>query len=335
MTEHGDSPVLAPALPRPQTRSVLRKRLWLLAKLLVAAAAFSFILARQPWSDLTAALRRVAPLSIGAAVLLQVACIATATWRWRSLMRAYGARSMPRFATMLRVYFVGQFYNTYLPGAVGGDLVRAVVTRRSFPDGGATAGLAIVFVERALGLLGVLSVSALAAPFGAGQELRRAFMPYCALGIVGVAGVITAIALSRRLAHYVPLRIKPILRALPELQRTPPFALACVLAMAMQVFLALCGHVLVSSIYPGATLLDSLIAMPLAAAAAFFPLSIAGAGPRDLVLVALFETLGIPRAAGAATALAMLLVTLFVAGLGGVLQLIAPLSPEQPSAARE
>lgn len=68
---------------------------------------------------------------------------------------------------------------------------------------------------------------------------------------------------------------------------------------------------------------------------AFFPLSVAGAGPRDLVLVALYETLGIPRAAAVATALALLLVTLLVSGLGGVLQLVAPLSPpEQPPAPR-
>jgi uncharacterized membrane protein YbhN (UPF0104 family) len=327
LNETRNPPSIAPAMPAPGR--MLRKRLWLVAKLLVVAGAFTFILARQSWPELAAALGRIAPLSLAAAALVQAAVIVVATWRWRSVMRAYGASSLPSFSSMLRVYFVGQFYNTYLPGAVGGDVLRGVLVRRSFADGGATAGVAIVFVERAIGLLGVLGVSALAAPFGADLELRRTVLPYCVLGMAGVAGVVTASALGRRLARYAPLRIAAILRNLPELERVSPFVLACLLSLVAQAMLAFCAHLLVSSVYPDAELLDSLIAMPLAGAAAFFPLSVAGAGPRDLVLVALYETLGIPRAAGAATALAMLLVTLLVAGVGGILQLVAPLAPPE------
>lgn len=322
-------PVLA-AAPAPATPASRRARkwLWLAAKLLVAAGAFAFILSRQSWAELLAALARIAPLALALAALLQVACIAAATVRWRCLLRAYGASTLPSFPSALRVYFVGQFYNTYLPGAVGGDVLRGVVTRSSFAaGGGATASVAIVFVERALGLLGVLAVSALAAPFGASEELQRVFLPYCFLGSLGVAAVITAVTLGRRLADYVPRRIATVLRGLPELRRTWPFALACLLSLVTQSLIALCAHVLVASVYPEAAVLQSLVAMPLAAGAAFFPLSVAGAGPRDLVLVALYETLGIPRAAGTATALSLLLVTLLVAGLGGVLQLLAPLSP--------
>ena len=104
-------------------------------------------------------------------------------------------------------------------------------------------------------------------------------------------------------------------------------ATSCLLAIFAQTLLSVSGHVLVDSVYPEATLLDSLIAMPLAGAAAFFPLSIAGAGARDLVLVTLYGTLGIPRAEATATALALLLVTLLVGAIGGVLQLLAPLTP--------
>jgi uncharacterized membrane protein YbhN (UPF0104 family) len=334
MSEVRDPALAAPVLAKPAPRA-RRKWLWLAAKLLVAAGAFTFILSRQPWPDLVAALARIAPLAVAIAALLQVVCIAAATVRWRCLLHAYGASTLPSFATALRVYFVGQFYNTYLPGAVGGDVLRGVVTRSSFADaGGATASVAIVFVERALGLLGVLAVSALAAPFGASEELRRVFLPYCFLGSLGVAALISAITLGRRLARYVPLRIATVLRSLPELRRVTPFVLACLLSLVTQTLIAFCAHVLASSVYPQASVLQSLIAMPVAAGAAFFPLSVAGAGPRDLVLVALYETLGIPRAAGAATALALLLVTLLVAGLGGVLQLLAPLSSEQPAASR-
>jgi uncharacterized membrane protein YbhN (UPF0104 family) len=325
-------PVLREATHAKPARHASRRWLWLLAKLLVVAGAFTYILTRQSWPELVDALSRIEPVSIALASLLQVACILIATVRWRCLLRAYGARTTPAFGTALRVYFVGQFYNTYLPGAVGGDVLRGVLTRSSFAgEGGATASVAIVFVERGLGLLGVLAVSALAAPFAASDELQRLILPYSLLGSLGVAAVITAITLGQRLARYAPLRIATILRSLPELQRVPPFVAACLLSVGTQTLVAFCAHVLLLNVYPQADVRQSLMAMPLAAGAAFFPLSYAGAGPRDFVLMNIYKLLGIPSAAGTATALSLLLVTLLVAGLGGVLQLLAPLHPpEEP-----
>jgi uncharacterized membrane protein YbhN (UPF0104 family) len=294
-------------------------------------AAFSYILLRQSWSELRAALSGLSALTLAMAMLLMVFTLVLGTLRWRLLMSAYGATQRPPFARMLRVYFVGQFYNTYVPGGVGGDVLRGVVTRSSFPDGGATAAVAIVFVERALGLLGIAMVAALAAPFDTQGRLGRAFLPYCALGVLAVVGLVVAIAHAHRVAHFTPARVATILRSLPTLQRLGPFFAAIVLSILNQMTVATCGHVLVSSVYAPATLGISFLAMPLAAGAGFFPLSIAGAGPRDAVLVALYEALGVPRAAGVAAALGFLFSILIVAGLGGILQLLAPLSEAQKS----
>jgi len=322
--------------PKPsakhQTSSKLRSWLWLLAKLLVSGAAFAYILLRQPWPELRAALAGLSLAAIAMAVVLMALTITLGTVRWRFLMSAYGAETRPPFLRMLRVYFVGQFYNTYVPGGVGGDVLRGVVTRGSFAKGGATAAVAIVFVERALGLLGVLGIAAMAAPLDAQGALGRAFLPYCAAGALAVIGMVVAIAHARRVAHYVPARIATILRSLPVLERRGPFVMGIVMSLANQLVVALTGHVLLSSIYPPARLASSLLAMPLAAAASFFPLSIAGAGPRDAVLVALYEALGVPRAAGVATALGFLVSVLLVSGLGGILQLWAPLSETKKDA---
>jgi hypothetical protein len=72
-----------------------------------------------------------------------------------------------------------------------------------------------------------------------------------------------------------------------------------------------------------------MLVVPLAAAAAFFPLSVAGAGPRDAVLVTLYGLAGVPKPAAVATALALLFITLVVGASGGILQLYAPLTLEK------
>ncbi|MEO7733730.1 MAG: lysylphosphatidylglycerol synthase domain-containing protein, partial [Kofleriaceae bacterium] len=80
--------------------------------------------------------------------------------RWRALMAAYGATAPPSLATAVRLYFVATFYNTYVPGGVAGDVVRAVVVRDSFRGGGTTEAIAVVFIERVLGLLGLFTLAA-------------------------------------------------------------------------------------------------------------------------------------------------------------------------------
>lgn len=320
-------PDLAPATSAPRHKSnKIGRWLWLLAKVAVAAAAFAYILLRQPWPDLRDALASLSVGAIAGVIVLMSFTVMLGTIRWRFLMSAYGAETRPPFLRMLRVYFVGQFYNTYVPGGVGGDVLRGVVTRGSFADGGATAAVAIVFVERALGLLGVLTISALAAPLDTHGRLGSKFLPYCAVGVLAVAGLVIAIAQARRVAHYVPRRIATILRSLPVLRRFGPFFVGVVLSVLNQIMVSFCGHILVSSVYPAAELGSSFLAMPLAAGASFFPLSIAGAGPRDAVLVTIYEALGVPRAAAVATALGFLVSTLVVSGFGGILQLLAPLS---------
>jgi uncharacterized membrane protein YbhN (UPF0104 family) len=144
--------------------------------------------------------------------------------------------------------------------------------------------------------------------------------------------MIVGIAQAPRLAHYAPRAIANIMRGLPVLSRYLPFALACLISLTIQFLLISCGHVLVSSIYPEAHFVDSMLAVPLASAAAFFPLSVAGAGPRDAVLVSLYALFGVPRPAAVATALALLFCTLALGASGGILQLLAPLTLEKRDA---
>ena len=63
------------------------------------------------------------PSRILIATLLLFATIPLGALRWHLLLRCQGFR-LP-FRKTLEVVFVGQFFNTFLPGAYGGDIVRA------------------------------------------------------------------------------------------------------------------------------------------------------------------------------------------------------------------
>ncbi len=293
-------------------------------KLAITAFAFAFIFSRQPISELLEAVRAISPGAFAVATALQYAALTIGTLRWRILMRAYGATHIPAFRQLFKVYIVGYFYNTYLPGAVGGDVMRGVVTRKAFGETGATGAMAVVLVERALGLAGVFALTGIAISVYAGGRFSD-LLPYSLLGLFGVMVCVTGLAWGRRLARLFPRPIAGILGSLPILVGYGSFVTAALMSLLTHTVVALIGHVLISSVVPDIPIGDSFVAMPVAAAAGFFPLTVAGAGARDLVLIKLYEALGAPVAAGTATALAFLLSSLIAAGVGGIIQLISPL----------
>jgi uncharacterized membrane protein YbhN (UPF0104 family) len=77
--------------------------------------------------------------------------------RWYVLVRA---QDLPfTLLGAIRLGAVGYFFNTFLPGAIGGDLVKAVALARS--QSRRTVAVATVLIDRAIGLWGLLWLVAL------------------------------------------------------------------------------------------------------------------------------------------------------------------------------
>lgn len=101
--------------------------------------------------DLLAQTPDVAYLAAAAGCL--VAATAIQFYRWYLLVRALGLPFTVR--NTFRLGMVGYFYNTFLPGSVGGDLVKAVFIAKE-QAGRRAAAVATVLADRLLGLFGLL-----------------------------------------------------------------------------------------------------------------------------------------------------------------------------------
>jgi uncharacterized membrane protein YbhN (UPF0104 family) len=82
--------------------------------------------------------------------------------RWFLLVRAVGLPFRPRDA--MRLGFIGMFFNFVLPGAIGGDFVRAAALSRE--QGRTTRPIATVVVDRLAGLLGLFLLATLVGTLG-------------------------------------------------------------------------------------------------------------------------------------------------------------------------
>jgi glycosyltransferase 2 family protein len=284
------------------------------------AAGIAYIAHAIDFRDAAAAFCKI---SIGA-MLLAIALVGlnvvAGAMRWRVLLTAYGADSRPSLARATKLYFIAFFYNNYLPGAVAGDVVRGVVTRDVFGDRGATAGLAVVLVERALGLFGVFLLLAIGVAIS--ERDVSSYAIWSAIGIAGSLALVLALPFARRLAPILPGKLRAIAERVPALSSVPAFAIAVVYSVATQLFVTLAGWVLLHAIDPAVGLGSALLIVPLAAATTFLPITVGGAGAREAVYITLGASLfHMTKSDAGAASLALWLAHLVNGAVGGVLQI--------------
>ena len=91
-------------------------------------------------------------LGILAYVVVEVA----AAFRWDVLLKVQKIRlPLPRLAAL---FLIGMFYNQFLPGGTGGDIIKSYYLLKETPDKKAGALLAVVF-DRFIGLVALVAIT--------------------------------------------------------------------------------------------------------------------------------------------------------------------------------
>ncbi len=316
----------AQAQAHPETAAPkrgLRRYALPLLRAAVTVGAIVFVASKVDGPKLLAALMQIAPSAWLLTMLLFFIGLGLGAQRWRLLLDAFGAPQAPSVRQLFRIHLVGFFYSTCVPGGVGGDIVRAVATRNAFGPSGGTGSLAVVLVERVLGMTGLLLLAAGATlvhplPDMTGIELGAA------LGLAGAMAVLVAVANAQRLAPLLPGALRRFALAIPVPRRYSLLVVVTFIAMLCHACVACGGHALLHSIAPGLPLTQSLVIIPVAAATAFLPFTVAGIGVREAAFVALYARAGVAEHDALAVSFGVLACTYALALLGGLLELVAP-----------
>jgi uncharacterized membrane protein YbhN (UPF0104 family) len=269
------------------------------------------------------ALSRVSLGAVAASIAIIAASVVIGAVRWRAALRAYGANKRPSLPSAIRMYYVTVFYNTYLPGAVGGDIVRGVMTSDSFDEHGATGALAVVFVERALGLFAVCALLLTGLGLLGGSPGGDGSLWWWSVlgGATSLVAVI-ALPLGQRIARFLPGPLARIAARVPSVVRISDFVIAIALSLASQLATMISGWILLRDLHPGVTFAQALLIVPAAAAASFLPITVGGAGAREAMFVVLCGALlGMSSADALAVSLVVWLTSLVVGAAGGILLL--------------
>jgi hypothetical protein len=314
--------------PQDRPPRVLPRGGWGLALRLLVSAALLYWLFHNlqgGWARLGA----VQPQRLSPALLVFTLSTILGGLQWGLLLRHAGvALPLPH---LLRVYWIGLFFNNFLPSNVGGDLVK--VADVSWSTGATGRVVAGTLLDRLLGLcalstLGLVAAAILGGPRPAGLPLG--FLALVSVGLLSLS----ALLLSRRLGQALLRlmrgwrwrglgeRAAVLIEDFQQYRRSPRFLLGVVaLALVVQ-GLRVLTHVLVAWALEIPldlqTLLGLYVLIPVLGVAIVLPISFNGLGLREFIATRLLPGIGIGAEAAFALQIATYLVQVLVSALGGV-----------------
>lgn len=145
-----------------------RKTLLLIVKLAVSSLSLYVVFSKIDIREFALMFARIGPLYFVLAALPYIVAQAASTWRWKLLLP-----EKFRFRRLFSLYMIGSFFNSFLPGLIGGDAVKAYYLNKDARKISLT--LASVFMDRYFGYASLMIIGISAFPFAAGYFGKAAY----------------------------------------------------------------------------------------------------------------------------------------------------------------
>jgi glycosyltransferase 2 family protein len=319
----------------------MKKKLISLAQLAIGLGLIAFIVcrmqARGDLSKLADTLHTAAAnwpfLLIGLTIFFF--CMVLCMCRWDVLLKAQGVTVPP--GRVLVLYFIGQFFNSFLLGSTSGDIIKAYYAAKETSHK-KTEVVATIFVDRAIGLLSIIALMVVMMVlrfhfYMAHKETMMAMLFNTAL-LVGAVGVVV-LMLRRDLLERWSIfnRAGPQTRAGPIAQKAYNAFHACLgsrtvvvktvsLSLVNHVGFVLCSYMLGTAVGIHLAFWDYLAVIPTIAAFTCIPVTPSGLGTREGASIYLLGIFGVPPSQAFMLSILTYFTLIVWAMVGGVIYMV-------------
>lgn len=306
------------------------RRLWAnLFRIALSVTALFLLLREVGGAEVVEVLRDAVPGYLGAACLLFLLGIVIRAFRWRALLHGLGAT--PPLKVLLKLYLVGNFFNTVLPSGFGGDVVRVVELAQQNRQ---SAAVGTVIVDRLTGILSLMALGLLVLPFTQGLAPWLVWT-FVAIAVGGLTG--GALLLEGQLLRRITARLPQALSLAGQGKLADIYA-AVSGSGAQAIWQALALSTLFNLVNIAIYWLCGLavgidvplgfyfVFVPLLSLTLLVPISVGGLGARDWVAQPLFGSVGVTDAVAAGMTLSVYAVTLAVGLIGLAIYLVEALT---------
>ncbi|MEQ8667339.1 MAG: lysylphosphatidylglycerol synthase transmembrane domain-containing protein [Rhodospirillales bacterium] len=240
-------------------------------------------------------LQRASLGALALAALIFFVSPAVQAIRWRAVVNILGAPF--RYRDSLTNILIGLFFNQILPSTIGGDAIRMWRTYRS----GIAADVAIssVLLDRIVALLALIVIVGVATPvmytlYGDHPELAVA-PAFVALGIAGFVVLFVLDRLPRNWKTWRPVRAMAQLSASARIVMLRPANTCKTLGISIAIHtLSVTGvFTITQALALDVRFIDCLLLVPPVILFSVLPISVAGWGVREGVMITAFAIIGV------------------------------------------
>ncbi len=247
------------------------------------------------WSDLGVVLGRIDWSWAALGFLLSGTLISGLALRWQIFLRQQ--QIVLPFGTVLSLTWAGQFFNSFLPGSTGGDLVKIYEVCRLHAGRGAAAVTSVI-VDRLSALVILLAFASVAfflepAPLSELVSGRLSAVSLWWLGVIFALAIVALWIVGR--AFLSRPRLNKVKQTVGETVRNlrPNTAVAVLLAFGIHSLNFLTLYFLAKSLGLTVSFGQILLIMPVVLLLLMLPITINGHGLREVLFIAYFTRLGV------------------------------------------
>lgn len=291
----------------------VRKTLILIVKLAVSSLSLYVVFSKIDIREFALMLAKVGPLYFVLAALPYIVAQAVSTWRWKLLLPGEF-----RFRRLFSLYMIGSFFNSFLPGLIGGDAIKAYYLNKDAKKISLT--LASVFMDRYFGYASLMIIGISAFPFAAGyfgKEAYRWLMPV--IFAVFVAGSIVFFRLKVGSKFASVGEIYDYFGRLKS--RKDIIVKAVLLSFVVQLLNFLMVIILAMAMGENIPLVLLFVFLPIIITITTIPVSVSGLGVREGSFVLLLGLIGVSPVVATSLSLSWFFAN-FLGGLPGLVAYI-------------
>ena len=294
--------------------------LWFAIKAAISLGLIAFIFWKLDFAAVWTRLKQLSLALILTVVLMFVVQTCIAAWRWWVIMRHHHLDI--RFSTTVRIGFIGAFFNQLLPSSIGGDVARAWYVYRN----GYGKGIPVVTVlsDRIYGMLLLVCLATLFFPILVYYSVSDQALIMVAVLIAVALSALTAAfwldCLPAWLQRWALIRRLGFLSEATRAVTADRRAILLVIGLSFLVHLItiLATLLLLATIAPQHKLLLCAALVPMITLIAMVPISIAGWGVRESIMIYGLGLANVPTEAALIVSIMVGLSLAAVGLLGGV-----------------
>lgn len=313
----------------------MRKRIFFILKLVISFSLIGYVVhktglnTKDGLDHFMDTLKNVNPLYFFLSLLIGVMLNVTSSWRWQILLRS--KKIDVSLLRLLGYYYIGRFFNMFMPTSMGGDVARVWDLARY--TGEDDEALASVFMERFIGMVVLAAVSGLVLLF---HDDPLPLITNSLLFVIALVLIILWLVLDVRVFNLFSKHLSPLHPFLGKLfaklrqvhnaiysYKKDKKTLGFVVSISTLFYMLAVINVWISAraFSIDVSFYDMMLAVPAIMLIMNLPVSIGGLGLMEAAYSTIFILFGYSPALALSTALLMRFKTIVNAFIGGIVHL--------------